>query len=189
MKFQNSPEYNDILSELYYSNLEYSKAKLERASNGMSIYHMEDGCTLHEFKVKADNNLLEETTCFDLLDLKNVEYFEHNVFLSQGICIGARYFAKNEYGFSDSEEYGEAFNYLYDNDLLNMHFESMVIIGNEAVIHIGVQGDLISFNVVTSYSIENCHKIRDLFTLKNVSRFRMITYKNMMPDKVLNYKK
>ena len=72
-----------VKTEMILSKIYYKKAKFQCFTDNMFTYGYSNHSTFYEFSFICNDTLLDKMTIKDLLQLKNVKYFENRIFCKQ----------------------------------------------------------------------------------------------------------
>lgn len=88
---------NEIKNEMLLSNIYHKKANFVSFNDSIFTYEYKNKSTIYEFSFICDDFLLSKLTIKELLELKNIEFFENNIYYKDNLeKIGSKTFNKNE---------------------------------------------------------------------------------------------
>ena len=81
VEFKNFIE--QVKKEMILAGVYYKKAKFQCFNDNMFTYGYSNHSTFFEFTIMCDDTLLDKMTIKDLLELKNIQWFDNRIFCKQ----------------------------------------------------------------------------------------------------------
>lgn len=79
--FQKTYEFKQVKREMMQINALNKYSQFECFSDNIATFSYIDGDVYHEFSIITDDNFDKSMLIFDLLNLKNISYFQHKIYI------------------------------------------------------------------------------------------------------------